>query len=166
MRLLEVIPGNEDPRVAIAYMSTACISAIGLGVALPMIGSMIADVTDVHEHQHGLRQEGIYYAAASFAAKAVGGIGPVLAGFIIDLAGISPGTDPSAVDPDSIRKFGWAAGPSALALSALSIVAIAYYAISRSRHAEIVAELSARKRNAAQGELQKSGIVDQPGSIS
>ena len=144
LRLLEVIPGNEEPLVAIAYMSTACISAIGLGVAIPMIGSMIADVTDVHEHRHGLRQEGIYYAAASFAAKAVGGAGPILAGFIIDLAGIGPGSTPSNVDPEAIRRFGWAAGPSALILSALSIVAICYYALSRSEHEVVVSELLSR----------------------
>lgn len=145
LRLLDVIPGNEEPLVAIAYMSTACISAIGLGVAIPMIGSMIADVTDVHEHRHGLRQEGIYYAAASFAAKAVGGAGPIFAGFIIDLAGIAPGTAPSSVAPEAITRFGWAAGPSALGLSALSIVAICYYGITRSQHTQIVAELDARK---------------------
>ena len=110
-----------------------------------MIGSMIADVTDVHEHRHGLRQEGIYYAAASFAGKAVGGAGPILAGFIIDLAGIVPGSVPSAVDPEAIMRFGWAAGPSALVLSALSIVAICYYGISRQQHTQIVDELMARK---------------------
>ena len=67
-------------------------SALGLGVALPMIGSMIADVTDEHERLHGVRQEGMYYAAASFAGKVVGGAGPVFAGVAIDLAGIAPGS--------------------------------------------------------------------------
>ncbi|MEM1434370.1 MAG: MFS transporter [Pseudomonadota bacterium] len=151
LRLLDLIPGNEEPLVAVAYMSTACISAIGLGVAIPMIGSMIADVTDVHEHRHGLRQEGIYYAAASFAAKAVGGAGPIFAGFIIDLAGIVPGSAPSTVAPEAIERFGWAAGPSALALSAASIVAICYYSISRHQHAQIVVELAARKARVTSG---------------
>ena len=142
LRLLDVIPGNEEPMVAIAYMSTACISAIGLGVAIPMIGSMIADVTDVHEYRHGNRQEGIYYAAASFAAKAVGGAGPIFAGFIIDLAGIAPGTPPAEVAPEAIIRFGWAAGPSALVLSGLSVVAIYFYAISRASHSEILQQLA------------------------
>ena len=143
LRLLDLIPGNENPLVAIAYISTGCISAIGLGVAIPMMGSMIADVTDEHERRHGTRQEGIYYAASSFAGKAVGGAGPILAGFIIDLAGIVPGTAPADVDPSVIARFGWAAGPSVVALSALSIGCIWYYRITRQRHAEILEEIRA-----------------------
>ena len=144
LRLLDLLPGNEDPLVAVLYISSGCISAIGLGVAIPMMGSMIADVTDEHERRHGTRQEGIYYAAASFAGKAVGGAGPILAGFIIDLAGIVPGSAPSEVDPAAITRFGWATGPSVVLLSALSIGSVWFYRISRARHGEILAEIKAR----------------------
>ena len=90
LRLFGLLPGNEDPLIAVLYISTGCISAVGLGVAIPMLGSMIADITDEHERRHGTRQEGIYYAAASFVAKAVSGLGPIVAGFVVDLAGIVP----------------------------------------------------------------------------
>ncbi len=143
LRLLDLIPGNEDPIVAVMFISTGCISAVGLGVAIPMIGSMIADVTDEHERRHGVRQEGIYYAAASFASKAVGGAGPIVAGLIIDMAGIAPGSAPSDVAPEAIARFGWAAGPSVLVFSALSIACIWFYGISRARHAEILREIRA-----------------------
>jgi Na+/melibiose symporter-like transporter len=157
-RLIGVLPGNEEPFVAVLYISTGCVSALGLGVAIPMITAMIADVTDEHERQHHVRQEGIYYAAASFAGKVVGGAGPVLAGFIIDLAGIAPGTAPALVDPDAIERFGWAQGPSVLALSLVSIVLVGFYKISRDRHAHILDEISAHKANA---DLLKSdpGVV-------
>lgn len=141
LRLLGWLPGNEDPIVARAYIATGCISAVGLGVAIPLIGSMIADVTDEHERRHGNRQEGIYYAAASFAGKAVGGAGPVLAGFIIDLAGITPGSTVGDVGADAIARFGWATGPSVLVLSALSIVCASRYNLSRERHAAILSEI-------------------------
>ena len=145
LRLLDLIPGNEDPRVAVMFITTACVSALGLGVSIPMIGSMIADVTDEHERLHGTRQEGIYYAAASFAGKVVGGAGPILAGFIIDLAGITPGTPPAEVAPEAIARFGWAAGPSVLALSFLSIACAARYSINRARHAQILQEIRAQR---------------------
>lgn len=144
LRLFDLIPGNEDPRVAVMYITTGCISALGLGVAIPLIGSMIADVTDEHERRHGSRQEGIYYAAASFAGKAVGGAGPIVAGFIIDMAGIAPGSSPSDVAPEAIARFGWATGPSILLFSALSICSIWFYSITRSGHADILAEIKAR----------------------
>ena len=42
LRLFELIPGNEDPIVAVLYIGTGCISALGLGVAIPMTSSMVA----------------------------------------------------------------------------------------------------------------------------
>ncbi len=149
LRLLDLIPGNEDPIVAVMYIGTGCVSALGLGVAIPMMGSMIADVTDEHERRHGSRQEGIYYAAASFASKVVGGAGPVVAGFIIDMAGIAPGSAPSEVAPEAIERFGWATGPSVLVLSALSIACICFYSLSRARHGEILREIEQRRMGLA-----------------
>ena len=144
LRLFELIPGNEDPIVAVLYIGTGCISAIGLGVAIPMIGSLTADITDEHERLHGNRQEGIYYAAASFVGKAVSGIGPIVAGFIVDLAGITPGTPAAEVPADVIARFGWSTGPTILVLTGLSLVAISFYNISRRQHAEILAEIEQR----------------------
>ena len=74
LRLFDLIPGNDDPIVATLYISTGWISAVGLGVTIPMLSSLVADITDEHELRHGNRQEGIYYAAGSFVAKAVSGI--------------------------------------------------------------------------------------------
>lgn len=141
LRLFELIPGNDDPLVAVLYIGSGCISALGLGVAIPMIGSLIADVTDEHERLHGTRQEGIYYAAASFIGKAVGGVGPIVAGVIVDIAGIQPGTPAAEVAPDVIARFGWAAGPTVVVLTALSILAIVFYNISRAQHQMILSEI-------------------------
>ena len=141
LRLFDLIPGNEDPIVAVMYISTGCISAVGLGVAIPMIGSLIADITDEHELRHGNRQEGIYYAAASFVSKAVSGIGPIVAGIIVDLAGIVPGTPAADVPADVIARFGWSAGPTVLVLTLFSVAAVLFYNLSRARHAEILAAI-------------------------
>lgn len=148
LRLFDWLPGNEDPIIAVLYIGTGCISALGLGVAVPMIGSLIADVTDEHERQHGNRQEGIYYAAASFVAKAVSGFGPVVAGFVIDLAGIEPGVPAAEVPAEVIARFGWSTGPTILALTALSIIAVRYYDISRAQHQSILNEIADSKRTA------------------
>jgi len=145
LRLFDLIPGNAHPLIAPLYITTGCISAVGLGVAIPMIGSMIADITDEHERRHGKRQEGIYYAAGSLIGKVVGGAGPVLAGFIIDMSGIAPGSSPGDVDPAAIARFGWGTGPSVLLLSAVSIGCIWFYDISRHRHAKILAHIESQR---------------------
>ena len=119
---------------------------MGLGAALPMIGSMIADITDEHERIHGERQEGIYYAAASFAGKMVGGAGPVLAGFVVDLAGIEPGATVASVPASAVARFGWVQGPTVLVLTGISVACISFFSITRAQHRDTVDELLTRRQ--------------------
>ncbi|MFT5211821.1 MAG: GPH family glycoside/pentoside/hexuronide:cation symporter [Flavobacterium sp.] len=149
LKLFDLLPFSSQEEVAALYIASGFISALGLGVAIPLTGSMIADITDEHELRHGDRQEGIYYAAASFAGKAVGGIGPVFAGIIIDLSGITPGTSPEDISPEALARFGWAQGPSVIFLTALSVIAISYYSISREKHSRTIDEIKLRARNQA-----------------
>ena len=145
LRLLDLLPPNEHPIVAPLYIISGTISGIGLGLAVPLGASMIADITDEHERRFGNRQEGIYYAAASFAGKAVGGSGSVLAGLIIDFAGITQGTDPALVAPEAVARFGWALGPAVIVLIALALICISFYSISRADHEAILGEINSRK---------------------
>lgn len=141
LKLLAVLP-DDTTLVGWLYIGTSgFVSAVGLGVALPMVGSMIADITDEHERIHGDRQEGIYYAAASFAGKIVGGAGPILAGFVVDLAGIAPGATPATVDPAAVERFGWVQGPAVIVLTAISVISISFFTITRERHAATVAQI-------------------------
>ncbi|MBT7537695.1 MAG: MFS transporter, partial [Gammaproteobacteria bacterium] len=105
LKLLGALPEDAELVGWLYIVSSGFFSAVGLGAALPMIGSMIADITDEHERIHGERQEGIYYAAASFAGKMVGGAGPVLAGFVVDLAGIEPGATVASVPASAVARF-------------------------------------------------------------
>ena len=150
LRLLDLLPPNSDPLIAPLYIISAGVSGVGLGVAITLGASMIADITDEHERRYRRRQEGIYYAAASFAGKAIGGSGAILAGLIIDFAGIPQGADPATVDPASIERFGWALGPSVLFLMACAMVCISFYTITRAQHAAILQEVQA-SRNSQRG---------------
>jgi Na+/melibiose symporter-like transporter len=141
LRLMDLLPPNEHPMIAPLYILSGAVSGIGLGVAVPLSASMIADVTDEHERRYGRRQEGIYYAAASFAGKAIGGSGAIFAGLVIDFAGIPRGADPDTVAPEAVLRFGWALGPTVIALTLVGIACISFYKISRSRHADIQSEI-------------------------
>ena len=145
LRLLDLLPPNGDPLIAPLYIISGAVSGLGLGAAIPLGSSMIADITDEHERRHGRRQEGIYYAAASFAGKAIAGSGAIFAGLIIDFAGIPPGADPSMVSVEAVNRFGWALGPAVIILTAMAVVCISFYGISRARHKEILEELKASR---------------------
>ena len=70
-----------------------------------------------------------------------------MAGLVIDAAGIPPGSDPATVSAEAVARFGWLQGPSVLLLTAVSVIAILYYRISKARHAEIRAEIGTKTPN-------------------
>ena len=148
LKLVGALPDDAELVGWLYIISSGFFSAVGLGAALPMIGSMIADITDEHERIHGERQEGIYYAAASFAGKVVGGAGPVLAGFVVDLAGIESGATVASVPASAVARFGWVQGPTVLVLTGISVLCISFFSITRAQHRDTLDELLARRQKA------------------
>ena len=65
-------------------------------------------IIDEHEHETGKRQEGIFFAASSFSAKATTGIGNVIAGIALDLISWPRGR----TRQDRRRRAAGDAGPS------------------------------------------------------
>jgi len=137
LRLLGLFPEPGDVRGFYIVMTANAICSIGIGVLGVMIGSMVADITDQHEEVHGTRNEGIYFAALSFAAKAVGGFGIVISGVIVDLAGIGRSATVATLDPHALNFLGMAMGPGVLAMIAVTIYAASFYGISRAEHRRI-----------------------------
>ena len=61
---------------------------VGFIIGGAMLDSMMADVVEDSEVQTSRRSEGLFYAARSFAAKAVSALGIVFAGTIVSLVGL------------------------------------------------------------------------------
>lgn len=137
LSLLGLFPKPGNPALFYLVMTSNAISAMGIGVLTVMIGSMIADITDQHEEKHGSRSEGIYYAASSFAAKAIGGFGIVISGVVVDLAGIQRNATVETIDPESLRTLAMAMGPGVLILIGITVVAASFYDLSRAEHSRI-----------------------------
>jgi glycoside/pentoside/hexuronide:cation symporter, GPH family len=133
-------PGNA----LLFYLVMVCnaICSMGIGVLTVMIGSMIADITDQHEAKYGNRSEGIYFAASSFASKAIGGFGVVISGVVIDLAGIQRSATIETVDPESLTTLALAMGPGVMILIGCTIIAASFYDLSREKHRLIREEIA------------------------
>jgi Na+/melibiose symporter-like transporter len=137
MNLFGLFPEPGDVRGFYIVMVGNAVCSVGIGVLGVMIGSMVADVTDQHEAVHGTRNEGIYFAALSFAAKAVGGFGIVISGVIVDLAGIGRHATAATLNPESFAFLGIAMGPGVLAMIAVTVYVASSYDISRAEHRRI-----------------------------
>ncbi len=137
LSLLGLFPKPGNPLLFYLVMTSNAICAMGIGVLTVMIGSMIADITDQHEAKHGSRSEGIYFAASSFAAKAIGGFGIVISGVVVDLAGIQRSATVETIDPESLRTLALAMGPGVLVLIGITVVAASFYDLSKVEHERI-----------------------------
>jgi GPH family glycoside/pentoside/hexuronide:cation symporter len=143
LSLLGLFPKPGDPTLFYLVMTSNAICAMGIGVLTVMIGSMIADITDQHEEKHGSRSEGIYFAASSFAYKAIGGFGIVISGVVVDLAGIQPNATVETIDPQSLQTLAMAMGPGVLIMIGVTVVAASFYDLSRAEHSRISTALLA-----------------------
>jgi len=139
MSLLGLFPKPGNPLLFYLVMTSNAISAMGIGVLSVMIGSMIADITDQHEEIHGSRNEGIYFAAVSFAAKAIGGFGIVISGVIVDIAGIQRNATAATIDPDALRTLAIAMGPGVLIMIGITVTSASFYRLTRKEHGRILA---------------------------
>ena len=147
LSLLDLFLKPGDPMLFYLVMTANAISAMGIGLLSVMIGSMIADITDQHEERYGSRNEGIYFAASSFATKAISGAGVVISGVVIDLAGIQRNATVETIDEDSLHILAFAMGPGVLLMIGCTVLAAVFYDLSKAKHSRIRRSLETRERN-------------------
>jgi Na+/melibiose symporter-like transporter len=115
---------------------------VGFIVGAVMLDSMMADVVEDSEVKTSRRSEGLFYAARSFAGKAVSALGIVLAGSIVSLVGmdgiktVEDMTDTMRTDLASFFL------PAYCGLYFLAIYLISKYRIDRDAHNENLATLA------------------------
>ena len=142
-------PDNESPLyLPLWIFTTGFLAHFGIAAAGPMIGSMLGDVTDEDELATGRRREGVIFGAESFAWKALTGLGPLVAGVMIDLVGLGDKVAPEAVAPEVVTALGLAQGGMMVVFFVLALFFIRNYDLDRARHQRILAQLEERRREA------------------
>ena len=123
---------------------------IGGVVATISFQSMMADAADEHEHLHGARREGLFFAGVTTAAKAASGLGLFVGGIVLDLIGFPHGLAATpdklaAIPVSTINHLGIAYGPGAGLFTAVAVAVLLTYKLTKADHARIQADLQARR---------------------
>lgn len=148
LRLLDVMPANGDALLIASLMAMRVIQGASTVQANVAFGSMVADIVDEHEYNTGKRQEGIFFAASSFSAKATSGIGNVIAGLALDIIDWPRGSSvQSAADvpAETLVNLGIVYGPLVAAFGFVSVWCFTHYHLTRERHEEILDLLAERR---------------------
>ncbi|HIG39435.1 MAG: MFS transporter [bacterium] len=144
LRIFGLFPENHSdallPSLIFFYLMTASFGIILLISAM----SALADIADEQELMTGRRQEGVFYAARSFFAKASSGLGHLIAGIAIDIIEFPVGAEPGTIAEETIFNLGLIDGPFAVVPGVIAVVFYLQYKLTRSKHAEIQAELKER----------------------
>ena len=109
---------------------------------------MVADIVDEQELNTGRRQEGIFFAAVSFAGKATSGFGGLVAGVGLDVISWPQGPQiltAADVEPDTIVNLGLLFGPGVAVFGFIAVWLYTRYRLDRQGHAKILDDLRDRR---------------------
>jgi GPH family glycoside/pentoside/hexuronide:cation symporter len=108
--------------------------------------SIVADLTDEHELEHGTRQEAGLYSALTFTSKLASAAGPLFGGIMLDVIGLQDGTRPGGAGAGTLD--GLAIGT---AFGIVLPLLLAWYfsfkiSMTEERLKEIQAQIATRER--------------------
>ncbi len=151
LRLGHIIgPSLYLPTLALATV----LGGLGGSVATISFQSMMADAADEHEHLFGARREGLYFAGITLSAKASSGLGALIGLVALDVIhfphgeGATPGKL-AAIPPEIIRNLGITYGPGAALFTAVSVIILLGYKLTKEDHTRILGDLKQRRAGAS-----------------
>jgi Na+/melibiose symporter-like transporter len=143
LRLSGLLP--NDPDFVFWFVLIAGALDVGLIICFSILfSSMIADLVEQSELKTGRRAEGLFFSATTFIRKMVQGVGVLVAGFVLSLAGIPPGATANAVSEEAVWRLGAYYAPAVLVLWLSMIAVISTYKLERGDHERNLRELAAR----------------------
>ncbi len=154
LRLAGWFPDNESPWTYPLIWAHAVVNVVVIVMFGVIQSSMLADVVEHSQASTGRREEGLFFAARSFAQKATSGVGAFIAGLALDWIEFPRGATPGTVQDEVIWDLGFIYGPALMIFYVLALVSIGFYRISRQGHDRRVGELRS-------GTMRSSGGVEE-----
>lgn len=140
-RLLGLLPENGHPIIYPLQLLATAIGVFTIVSLHTLSASLLADILDEQELHSGKRQEGVFFAAGAFVSKATSGVGALVAGVVIDIAGIAPGSEPGDISAHSLAILGWFKISIILVLALIAYLFARKIRLSRADHARVQSEL-------------------------
>lgn len=110
-RLLGILPENGTSLLFALIFIHAAVNT-GLTILRTVnLHSIMADIADEHELATGRRQEGVFFAASTFALKFVMGFGYMIGGPLLDYVGLQGGVAPGEASESALFGIGVVVGP-------------------------------------------------------
>jgi GPH family glycoside/pentoside/hexuronide:cation symporter len=124
-------------------LALAALAGVGVGAAHVLPWSIIPDAVEWDELATGQRHEGMFYSLVTLMQKAASSLAIPLALLMLELTGYVPNAPQQT--PSAVRGIQVLMGPVPAVLLCAGILFALFYPLSRGRHAQVRAELEARR---------------------
>jgi GPH family glycoside/pentoside/hexuronide:cation symporter len=137
--LVVISPGWGMPVV----LTLAALAGVGVGAAHVLPWSIIPDAVEWDELATGQRHEGMFYSLVTLMQKVASSIAIPLALLMLDVTGYVPNAPVQT--PAAVQGIQILMGPVPAVLLCCGIIFALLYPLDRARHAEVRAQLAARR---------------------
>ena len=134
LRLAGWFPDNGNPWLLPVIWAHTLINVTVIVLFGVVQSSMLADIVEHSQMSTGRREEGLFFASRTFAAKATSGIGAFIAGIALDLIAFPRGAAPGTVPAETVWELGFIYGPMLMVFYLLALASIGFYRITRTGH--------------------------------
>jgi GPH family glycoside/pentoside/hexuronide:cation symporter len=142
LRLLGWFPENGTDALFWTLVVFNTIEVTLIIMSSSLIAAMIADVVEDSEIKTGRRSEGIFFAANSFAQKAVNGLGVVVAGQILAYIQFPTQAKPGEIPESTLADLAYIYVPVILIFYLAALSVLTMYKIKREDHSENLRRLA------------------------
>jgi Na+/melibiose symporter-like transporter len=142
LRVLGLFPENGTDTLFWTLVVFNTIEVTLIIMSSSLIAAMIADVVEDSEVKTGRRSEGIFFAANSFAQKAVNGLGVVVAGQILAIIQFPTKAKPGQVPEETLFDLAYIYVPTLLFFYLFALAVLSVYKINREDHSENLRKLA------------------------
>ncbi|MGK0474347.1 MAG: GPH family glycoside/pentoside/hexuronide:cation symporter [Candidatus Azotimanducaceae bacterium] len=142
LRILGWFPENGTDLLFWTLVVFNAIEVTLIIISASLIAAMIADVVEDSEIRTGRRSEGIFFAANSFAQKAVNGLGVVVAGQILAYIQFPTQAKPGEIPEQTLLDLAYLYVPILLIFYFFALATLSLYQINRADHTENLRRLA------------------------
>ena len=148
-RYYGIMPENGSPYlVPLLWGYSVVVVAVGIMWGI-LLTSMLTDVVEENEVRSGKRSEGVFFAANTFVAKCVSGLGIFTSAAILALAGFPERATPGQVEPEILWRLVATYVCAIVLLYLLAAACVIAYRITRSSHQRNLETLAAKAAETA-----------------
>ena len=134
LRVFGLFFENGSPwLVPTLFVHGAIFGTIGIGSTI-LAASMIADCVEDSEIRTGRRSEGLFFSANSLMQKAIGGLGVLTSGLILDYIAFPARAVPGQVEQVILNDLVFKYVPISGALYLIGSICLYFYRIDRKKH--------------------------------